>query len=189
MRRVPIPLFAGFVFCGHAFNSTTLCWLPLNLPRTTQICSSGTKKENQKNCLCLAVSCCQRFQSWPSVGNFRFLREHCMEIKKEKRNKQRQSSSCNSSYLEEKLYCLTFLETNMKRKTPFFSKKIQQKKLFPNAKSMVSCENGRYSSIHTASPFSSLKAMPLSRFRQLQIAREKQERQGSLAWTEITLMS
>ena len=182
MCRVPIPLLAGFVFCDHAFNSTTLCWLPLRLPRTTQICSSWAKKENPKKFPCLAVSCCQRSQSWASVGNFLFLREHCMEIKKkEKRKKQRQSS-----YLQEKQYCLTFLETNMKRKTPLF---LEKKKLFPKPKLMVSCKSGRNSTIHTASPFSSFKGMPLSRCRQSQIAREKQQWQGSLAWTKITLIS
>lgn len=122
MRRVPIPLLAGIVFCGHAFNSITLCWLPLRLQRTTQICSSGAKKENPTNFHCLVVNCCQRFQSWAPVGNFLFLREHGMEIKKENRKNQRQSPSCKSSYLQEKLYCLTFLETNKKRKTPFSAK-------------------------------------------------------------------
>ena len=58
-------------------------------------------------------------------------------------------------------YCLTYylncLETNTKRRTLIFSNQ-KKKKQFSNAKSMVSCENGISSTIHTAFLFSSFKA-------------------------------
>lgn len=46
IRRVPIPLLAGFVFRGHVFNSTTLCWLPLRLPH--KYIAAGRKRKTQK---------------------------------------------------------------------------------------------------------------------------------------------
>ena len=99
IRLVPIlPLF-GFVFCGHVFNSTA---------NSENMLKWGEKGQHKKFFLCLPANCCQRFQSWASVGNFLFLRDYCMEIKKEKRKNQRQCCSRKSSYLQEKLLEILF---------------------------------------------------------------------------------
>ena len=133
----------------------------------------------QQFLLCLPANCCQRFQSWESVGNFLFLRDYWMEIKK-RREKIRQYSSCKSSYLQEKRFEMLFnlLSQLLGNKFEIWDQNTSQT---PNRWSPA--KTGAIP-LHTHSPFFPFKAIPLSKARQSTNVREKKQWQGSLAWTE-----
>ena len=124
---------------GHAFNSTTLCWLPFRLPRnSTNMFQRNENGKPPKLSLfgsellsTLSILSISRQLSFPQItlyGNKNI---------KAKKNKENPPPVNLPIYRRNCFkYCLTILETNMKRKTPNFSKK-KEKKTFPNAKSMV----------------------------------------------------